>query len=191
MLETQLQLGLKDQGRLLSNEEFANAHFDEPYRYERMGGRLIVMSPSDLEHSRMISIILKQLFRYDSQNDQIIDLIVPEGWLRTGNGQDRMADIAVYLTQSATSANHIYDLVPDLIIEVISQGSEERDYIIKRKEYFDVGVTEYIIIDPFRKVITALTRGSNDYIDQEIQNGNRYQSTVLPNFALQTNTLPW
>jgi len=191
MLDTQLKLGLKDQGRLLSNDEFANALFDEPYRYERMGGRLIVMSPSGHEHSRLISSILKPLFLYDSQNESVIDLIAPEGWLRTGDGQDRMADIAVYLTQSATSADHIYDMVPDLIFEVISQGSEERDYIIKRKEYFDVGVNEYVIVDPFRKVITQLTRGDHDYTDYEIKNGQIYQAQHLPHFELQTDQLTW
>jgi Uma2 family endonuclease len=139
----------------------------------------------------MISIILKQLFRYDSQNEDVINLIVPEGWLRTGDGQDRMADIAVYLTENATSVDHIYDLVPDLIFEVISQGSEERDYVIKRKEYFDAGVSEYVIVDPFRKVITVLTRGDHEYTDREIQNGALYQSSQLPDFEFQTNILPW
>lgn len=191
MLETHLQLGLKDQGQLLSNDEFANAKFDEPYRYERMGGRLIVMSPNDLAHTKIVTIILEQLYLYKNDPKGIIDLIAPEGWLRTSDGQDRMADIAVYLTESITSADHIYDLVPDLIFEVISQGSEERDYVIKRKEYFDAGVAEYIIVDPFRKVITVLTRGDHEYRDQEISDGNPYQSTQLPNFELHTHILPW
>ena len=32
MLETRLKLGLKDQGRLLTDEEFAQAECDAPYR---------------------------------------------------------------------------------------------------------------------------------------------------------------
>lgn len=191
MLDTQLKLGLKDQGRLLSNDEFANALFDEPYRYERMGGRLIVMSPSDLPHTRVITTILEDLYVYKHQNEGVIDLIAPEGWLRTGDGQDRMADIAVYLTQSTTPADHIYEMVPDLIFEVISQGSEERNYIIKRKEYFNAGVNEYVIIDPFRHVITQLTRGDHDYTDHEIQNGQTYQAQHVPHFELQTDQLTW
>ena len=149
------------------------------------------MSPNDLAHTKVVTIILEQLYLYKNDQKDTIDLVAPEGWLRTGDGQDRMADIAVYLTESITSADHIYDLVPDLIFEVISQGSEERDYVIKRKEYFDAGVAEYVIVDPFRKVITQLTRGNQEYVDREIPNDNLYQSTQIPNFEFHTNILPW
>ena len=49
MLETKLRLGLKDQGRLLTDEAFAGAECDAPYRYERVEERLVVMEPSDLD----------------------------------------------------------------------------------------------------------------------------------------------
>ena len=49
MLETKLRLGLKDQGRLLTDEAFAEAECDAPYRYERVEERLVVMEPSDLD----------------------------------------------------------------------------------------------------------------------------------------------
>ncbi len=42
---TELSVGWKDRGRHLTDEEFAEAFFDEPWRYELADGRLVVMSP--------------------------------------------------------------------------------------------------------------------------------------------------
>ena len=55
-------LGPADQGRAVSAEVFAEAEFAEPYRYERVNERLVVMSPSGLVHTRMISALLKELY---------------------------------------------------------------------------------------------------------------------------------
>ena len=60
MLETKLKLGLKDQGRLLTDEEFAGAECDAPYRYERVEGRLVVMSPSGKTHLGLVWAIVKR-----------------------------------------------------------------------------------------------------------------------------------
>ena len=40
----------RDEGRLVSSEEFAEADFDEPWKYEREDGRLIVLAPSGEGH---------------------------------------------------------------------------------------------------------------------------------------------
>ena len=89
------------------------------------------------------------------------------------------------------SAGHIYDLIPDLVFEVVSRGSEERDYILKRGEYFDLGVAEYVIVDPFRRVVTVLSRGEGDYLSRELQEGDVYSSDQLPGFELRIADLRW
>ena len=189
MLETKLKLGLKDQGRLLTDEEFAQAECDAPYRYERVEERLVVMEPSDLPHTQVVSAILEKLYVYRHTHLGAIELIAPEGWIRTSDQTDRVGDIAVYLED--VSAEHIYDLVPDLVFEVVSMGSEERDYILKRGEYFDIGVEEYVIVDPFRRVVTVLSRGEDDYLSRELREGDVYTSDQLPGFELRIADLSW
>ena len=88
-------------------------------------------------------------------------------------------------------AYRIYEMVPGLVFEVVSEGSEERDYVAKRREYYDLGIREYTIVDPFRKALTALTRGSQDYIDNELKSGQVYTSAQLPKFELSVADLPW
>ena len=47
---SQLQLGRTDAGVRLTHEQFAEAVFEEPWRYERVNGRLVVMVPSGHDH---------------------------------------------------------------------------------------------------------------------------------------------
>ena len=189
MTKTHLKLGLKDQGRLLTDEEFAQAECDAPYRYERVEERLVVMEPSDLPHMQVVSAILEKLYVYRHTHSGAIELIAPEGWIRTSDQTDRVGDIAVYLED--VSADHIYDLVPDLVFEVVSRGSEERDYIFKRGEYFDIGVAEYVIVDPFRRVVRVLSRGEHGYLVRELVEGDVYNSDQLPGFELRIADLRW
>ena len=189
MTKTHLKLGLKDQGRLLTNEEFAQAACDAPYRYERVEERLVVMEPSDLPHMQVVSEILERLYVYRHTHSEMIELIAPEGWIRTSDQTDRVGDIAVYLDD--VSADHIYDLVPDLVFEVVSRGSEERDYILKRGEYFDLCVAEYVIVDPFRRVVTVLSRGEHDYLARKLREGDVYNSDQLPGFEFPIVNLEW
>ena len=189
MTKTHLKLGLKDQGRFLTDEEFAQAECDAPYRYERVEKRLVVMEPSDLPHMQVVSAILEKLYVYRHTHSGAIELIAPEGWIRTSDQTDRVGDIAVYLDD--VSADHIYDLVPDLVFEVVSRGSEERDYIFKRGEYFDIGVEEYVIVDPFRQVVTVLSRGEHGYLVRELREGDVYNSDQLPGSEFPIVNMGW
>ncbi len=191
MLETKLRLGLKDQGRLLTDEEFARAECDAPYRYERVEGRLVVMSPSGKTHLGLVWAVVKELSLYDAAHPGIIEMAATEAWIRTGEGQDRMADVGVYLTEDEPQSDQQSERIPRVVFEVVSRGSEERDYILKRGEYFDTGVAEYVIVDPFRKVVTVLSRGEHDYLARELQEGDVYTSDQLPGFEFSIANLGW
>ena len=191
MLETKLKLGLKDQGRLLTDEEFAGAECDTPYRYERVEGRLVVMSPSGKTHLGLVWAIVKDLSLYDATHPGMIEMAATEAWIRTGEGQDRMADIGVYLTEDEPQSDQQYERIPRVVFEVVSRGSEERDYILKRGEYFDTGVAEYVIVDPFRRVVTVLSRGEGDYLSRELREDDVYNSDLLPGFEFPIVNMGW
>ena len=191
MLQTRLRLGPADQACTLSAEAFAEAEFEEPYRYERVGGRLVVMSPSGKAHNRLVWAVLKQLSVYDVTHPGVIELAVQEAWMRTLDTHDRLGDIAVYLTADEPQPEAQYEMVPGLVFEVVSEGSEERDYVVKRREYYDLGVREYVIVDPFQKVLTVLRRGAQDYVDRVLKVDGIYRSDQLSGFELSLGDLSW
>ena len=191
MLETKLRLSLKDQGRLLTDEEFAQAECDAPYRYERVEGRLVVMSPSGKTHLGLVWAVVKEISLYDAAHPGMIEMAATEAWIRTGEGQDRVADIGVYITADEPQSDQQYERIPRVVFEVVSRGSEERDYILKRGEYFDLGVAEYVIVDPFRQVVTVLARGERDYLARELGEEDIYTSDQLPGFEFSIADLGW
>ena len=42
-----------DAGRAVSSEDFASADFEEPWRYERVEGKLVVVAPVGEDHTDM------------------------------------------------------------------------------------------------------------------------------------------
>ena len=97
-LETdQLRLGPDDAGCLVSAEEFANAEFQEPFQYERVHGRLVVMSPAGPEHRFVSRPFRRKLNVYWEEHLSLVEDVDIEGWVMTSPDDDRIPDICVYL----------------------------------------------------------------------------------------------
>jgi Uma2 family endonuclease len=81
---------------------------------------------------------------------------------------------------------------PDMVLEVISQSSEEKDDVHLRKAYFDAGIPEYWIIDvreePFR--FDVLRRGPRGYVNTRKQGGWVKSATFGRSFRLVARAGP-
>src|SRR5437016_12258379 len=78
------------------------------------------------------------------------------------------------------------DRVPELMFEVVSpdRESRERDYVKKRKEYHQLGVLEYVIIDRLRHRVTVYTAAARGYRKRILRPGEVYASPLLPGLAI-------
>ncbi len=181
-----LQLGKQDEGRLVSSDEFAEAEFDEPWKYEREDGRLIVMAPSGEGHLDATIPWRDDLIFYQRDHPGIVQKIATEAWIRVNDGTDRIGDIGVYL-QPTGPVPKIPDRVPDMMFEIVSPDkvSRDRDYIRKRAEYHGLGVREYVIIDRFQRIVTVLTLAPNGYDERILTIGESYESPLLPGFSIR------
>ena len=115
------------------------------------------MSPApNPEHQRIVSKLWKQL-----------DAFVEE----RGLGEVFFSPVDVVLTQRRVVQpdvlfiaqnrlgivkEHI-DGAPDLVMEVVSEGSRRRDRIEKKALYEQFGLAEYWIVDPDRRTIEVFT----------------------------------
>ena len=48
-----------------------------------------------------------------------------------------------------------------------------------------------MIVDPFRRVVTVLSRGEHDYLARELREGDVYTSDQLPGFELRIANVRW
>lgn len=185
MQDTILQLGPDDAGLKLTHEEFAQADYQEPFRYERVRGRLVVMPPPGEEHRLVSRPFRRELGGYWSQYRERVDDVDVAGWLATSEDDDRIPDICVYLA-GPTSGRRRPQRVPDLTFEFVSgsRADQERDYIAKREEYHQVGVQEYVIVDRFKNQFLVLSWAAGDYEERVLQADDVYETPLLPGLSI-------
>jgi Uma2 family endonuclease len=181
--EDGLRLGHLDDGRPTTAEEFASAEFDEPWTYERVDGRLVVMAPEGTGHVDHTEPWQKALFFYMFRRPEVVMRIVSQAWIHVDEDNTRIADIGVYLVRKL----NIPDQVPDLVFEIVSPGktSRRRDYVEKRAQYEKLGVREYVIADRFDKKVTVLTLVDGAYVEQVLTPPDVYRSPLLPGIEVR------
>ena len=180
-----IQLGPLDAGRILSSDEFASAYLEEPYQYERVNGRLEVMSPDGWEHVETSEPWRDLLGAYRLARPEIVRRVVSQPWVRIDADNDRIGDIGVYLMR-AQQQTRLPDLVPDPMFEFVSPSKKDRrrDYIEKRADYLKAGIQEYVIIDRFDRQVTVLTLQDGRYAERVLPADGTYGSALLPGFAV-------
>jgi Uma2 family endonuclease len=181
MIKTIIKLGPQDAGMRLAAEEFANADFQEPYIYERVKGRLVVMSPAGPDHRKGSRPFRRELGLFWGTHRDLVEDVDVEGWVETSPDDDRIPDICVYLVGSGSDKT-VPHRVPDIIFEFVSadRADQERDYIDKRAEYHAIGVKEYVIVDRFKEQVLVLTWGKKDFAERSLSATDTYTSRLLP-----------
>jgi Uma2 family endonuclease len=185
MATVALKLAPDDAGLRLTRDEFAAADFQPPFIYERVQGRLVVMSPAGPGHRHVSRPFRRELGYYWGIHPAVVDDVDVEGWLSTSSDNDRIPDICVYLV-GPSSGQTVPDRVPDLVFEFVSadRSDQERDYIAKRAEYHAVGVREYVIVDRFKQAVLVLTWQADDYGERMLRPADVYTTPLLPGLSI-------
>lgn len=74
--------------------------------------------------------------------------------------------------------------VPEIVVEVVSPSSAERDHVEKREDYLAFGVLEYWIIDAARPHVVVLRRSRGAWAERTIGARGSYRTRLLPGFVL-------
>ncbi len=150
-----LRLGPRAAGALLTTEEFDSARFEEGWRYELIN-EVLVVSPFPLRNERDPNEELGRSLRNSQESHpqgSSLDVTLAEETVETRKNR-RRADRVIWAGLGHLPRTHE---APTLVIELVSEGrvNQERDYVVKRAEYREIGVKEYWIIDRFTKTMTV------------------------------------
>jgi Uma2 family endonuclease len=182
-------LGPRQHGRKMSLKAFEFAEVEEGYQYELARGYVVVSEVPNYLHAAMESLIRDFLGRYRLENPGIINmslggssnkLVVPD-W-----ESERHPDIAVYLSKPKGKKDRTMwrTWVPELVIEVVSESSRDRDYTEKRDEYWTLGVKEYWIVDAKLNQVLVLRRGRSQWTEKTLGPTDTCETKLLPGFKL-------
>ncbi len=175
-------------GLELSPAEFdAIDDYDEDYEYELLKG-VVIVNPIPLEGEADPNGQLEFLLReYQQRHPQgkAIDLTLAERYVFLTDGSRRKADRVIWAglgrrPQPKTD-------IPTIVVEFVSASKrdQQRDYVIKRREYLSLGVKEYWIIDRFRGEMSIFRAGEHAVVKR----GEAYAPVLLPGFVLHFDAL--
>ncbi len=166
---------------------------DEDTSAEWVEGEVYFMSPSSTRHQLIAGFLYKLISTYVEHNDLGTTLNAPYKMKIPGYGAE--PDVLVVLRENEERLRKTFlDGPADLVVEVISPDSVERDRIRKYNDYEAAGVAEYWIVDPEGRSAEFYQLVDGRYHPAELP-GGVYESRVLPGLRLPVewlgrNTLP-
>lgn len=180
------QIGPTDDGRPMSLEEFRAADAQEGYRYELSRGIITVTNIPNRRHYAMVNAARHQLSVYEAAHPGVIDSISAGSDCKVillDLDSERHPDWAVYKNPMPVDVVDDEELwqvwIPDLVIEVVSPGSGQRDYDEKPEEYLRFGIPEYWVIDEDRQGMLTHSRSGGRYIPRFVAAGELYRTPAF------------
>ena len=165
---------------------------DDGNRYELIEGELFVSRAPRLPHQLVVQNLQVALVNYLKSNQ--IGTVVP-GAGAVFSDYDAVIPDLVFVRNERWNeivANERFIGAPNLVVEVMSPGKEnrERDLLFKRQLYGKYGVEEYWVVDPENRAVEVyrLLEASLDKVatllDQDV-----LTSSLLPSFELYVHTI--
>ncbi len=189
MILAKTMIGPRHHGRKMSLKAFEFAQVEDGSTAELARGYIVVSEVANYFHFMQIMAIKRALGAYDAANPGLIHAIAGtmECKLIVSDWEsERHPDIAVYLTAPKGRKDRTLwrTWIPELVMEVVSEGSRDRDYTEKRDEYWTLGVKEYWIVDAKLKQVLALRRGRSQWTEKTLGPTDVCETKLLPRFKL-------
>jgi Uma2 family endonuclease len=160
----------------------------EPLRAEWIDGRIILMSPANVDHDDLTIFFIRLLGEYVESHD--LGSIYQNVFVRFPSQRRRRVPDLMFIAKARADIIHprCIEGPPDLLIEIVSPDSQSRDRREKYLDYQKAGVREYWIVDPLSKTVEVARLERKRYHPVEEKSGV-IASTVLPGFRIKTAQL--
>ena len=172
----------------LTYEDYLKTSDDE--RYELLNGEL-VMPPAPLTAHQMISIALaSRLYIYVEEKGLGTVVAAPTDVVLSDTDVVQPDVLFVSNERSHILTRENVRGAPDLVVEILSPATAERDRTIKLDLYAQHDVKEYWIVDPDAKTIMVLLRGESRFEVSGIYGeGQTLRSPTLAEFTIDLDAI--
>jgi Uma2 family endonuclease len=167
------------------------AWLDEDVRAEWVDGAIVEMSPASAVHQWILGFLYRLLMEVVDRDRGGAVFVAPFLMRLPRRPSGREPDLMFVSAEHAHRIRPTYvDGPADLVVEIVSPVSAERDYHEKLAEYEAAGVLEYWIIDPLQRA--ALFYQLDDtgrYQQVPATEDGIYTSRTVPGFQLRVSWL--
>jgi Uma2 family endonuclease len=192
MATTTRRIGPADHGQRMTLDEFVDADFEEGWLYELARGVIDVTEVPGIHHGRIVGRLTRLFILHAEAHPGVINYRAGGGECRLrlpGMQSDRHPDQAIYLLPPPPDESPWTGWVPEIVVEVVSPGGEDRDYVEKREEYLRAGVSEYWILDPGSRQLRVLHRAGDVWREAVVAPGATYRTRLLPGLEVRPDEL--
>lgn len=185
-------VGPEHHGVAMDFEEFIEADFQDGWLDELARGIVVVTEVPGIHHGRIVMRIT-DLFAVDNvAHPGMINNRAGGGECRlrlSGMKSDRHPDHAVYLQLDPAGPRVRTRGIPEIVVEVVSESGEDRDFVEKREESLRSGVREYWILDPPRRLMLDLLRLGDTWEEHVPGEDGVHRTELLPGLGARVGDL--
>jgi Uma2 family endonuclease len=155
--------------------------------YELIRGRIVMTPPAGWPHGSADSAVISLLKRHVSRAG--LGLVLTNTGFELPSGDTLGPDAAFlakerFLAGPAPRRQEFLRIVPNLVVEVLSDSTARRDRTEKAEIYAQNGVDEYWLVDTKRRELTILVRNANRFEEHARAVHGKLRSRVLPKLAI-------
>ena len=179
-MPTRVSAAIDLERELLTAEDFME--WLQPGRSaDLIDGEIFMHSPVSIRHARLLNFLDRLLGAYVDRQ-RLGELFREEVTVRLSSRNAFQPDLAFYRAarRSAIHANHV-EGPPDLVVEVLSPRTADRDIGPKFAEYEQHGVAEYWILDP-ETLAHRFYRRRGELLVEYAAGAAKIESTAVPGF---------
>jgi Uma2 family endonuclease len=157
----------------------------EDRRYEIIDGDLFMTPAPGTPHQRLIGRLYSYLDDHVRSRKLGEVLMAPCDVVLSPTDVVQPDLLFVTAGRSAIVGEKFISAAPDLVVEVLSPSTEDRDRTVKTKLYARFGVRELWIADPETKRIEVLTNSGDGFRQEAVFGlGTVLRSTLLPGLEI-------
>jgi Uma2 family endonuclease len=157
----------------------------EDRRYEIIDGDLFMTPAPGTPHQRIVGNLYLHLRRYVEENQLGEVLVAPCDVVLSPTDVVQPDVLFVAAGRAAIVGERFISAAPDLVVEVLSPSTEDRDRTLKTKLYARFGVRELWIADTKEKRIEVFTNSGDGFRQEAVFGpGTVLRSPLLPGLEI-------
>jgi len=164
----------------ISYEDFIKLTEESDNRYEYIDGEVYLLASPSYNHQSIIVEILNTMYnRFKGEKCKPLTAPFDVTLLKEDNKNVVQPDILVICDTVNINEKGRYTGIPSLVLEVLSETTKHKDLLKKLDLYIHSGISEYWIVNPFKKEIYVYYIEDKAISEYEVYKGNEGAKSIL------------